>query len=99
MSGAGGAAALPSDDDAPLGRPCGLNSSPSCNEVDNDDDASSVEEELQDSSTASFAYAKTFPTFQDLSSSVAAFVPELHILSLSATTAGLELHLSCPQIG
>ena len=82
MSGAGGAAALPSDDDAPLASSrVGSNCPQSRDDVD-DDDASSVDEELQDSSTASFAYAKTFPTFQDLSSSVAAFAGITHSFTL-----------------
>ena len=47
-----------------------------------DDDASSEDEALNTPSTASFSYAKTFPTFQELSSSVAAFAGITHSFTL-----------------
>lgn len=50
---------------------------------DDDDDASSVEGDLHDSSTAASFYAKTFPTFEELSSSVAAFAGIKHSFTLS----------------
>jgi hypothetical protein len=49
---------------------------------DDDDDDSSIEGDLQNSSTASFSYAKKFPTFQELSSCVAAFAGITHSFTL-----------------
>jgi hypothetical protein len=69
MSGAGG---VPDDDG---GHPYPV---PASAADQHDDDASSVEEECQLPSTASFAYDKAFPTFGELSSSVAAFAGITH---------------------